>query len=113
MGMRTPRSPRATMMASETAMISSRLVTPSAVSILAMIMTSSRESTVRVETMSKAERTKETARISKASWRRASRRARSSTVGSRSCRIEVGSERPGLPVTLPPALTTARAVGPG
>ena len=89
-------------------MISSRFSTPSPVSILAITMTSSRPSTVRVETMSKAERTNETARISNSSPRSAARRSRSSSVGRRSLRIDDGSESPGLPSTAPPEVTTAR-----
>ena len=93
-------------------MISSRLSTPSPVSILAIIITSSRDSTVRTDTMSKAERTKDTARISKDSSRNASRRARSSSVGSRSFRIDVGSDNPGLPMTAPPEVTRATGFEP-
>ena len=96
------------MMASDTSMISSRFSIPSLVSILAIIMTSLRDSTVRTETMSKAERTNEMARMSNDSPRSASRRSRSSSVGSRPSSIDDGNESPGFPCTVPPELTMAR-----
>ena len=83
-------------------MISSRFSTPSPVSILAIIMTSSRASAVRTDMMSKADRTKDTARISKDSERKASRRSRSSSVGRRSFSSDEGSENPAYPSPIRP-----------
>ena len=81
-GMRTPRSPRATMMASATSTMSKRLSTASDVSILAITITSSRPSVDRTASTSLAVRTKLTARISKDSSRSATSRSTSSLVGS-------------------------------
>ena len=111
-GIRTPRSPRATMIESETSIISERFSIPSAVSIFAINITSFRPRTVRTETMSNAVLTNETARISNFSLRSASRRSRSSAVGRRSAIIDVGSESPGLPITPPPEITTVITVFP-
>ena len=95
------------MMASERSMISRRFSTPSPVSILAMIMTSSRDNASRTESTSDPDRTNETARISNSSSRSASSRRRSSSVGNRSLMIDEGSDRPGLPITAPPEVTRA------
>ncbi len=80
---------------------------PSLVSIFDMIMTSGRDSTALTDSTSKPDRTNETARISNSSSRNASRRNRSSSVGSRSSMIEEGSDRPGFPMTAPPDVTRA------
>ena len=79
-GISTPRSPRATIMPSETRMMSSMFSTPSVFSIFAMMRMSRQlffSSSLRIITISSAERVNEAAINSKSSFTQNSRSARS------------------------------------
>ena len=115
-GIRTPRSPRATITASATSTMASRSATASGVSILATSIGTAepsrrarRSAASRTATISAADRTNDTASRSTSSPVTMSTRSRSSAVGVTNANRRAGAVTPGRPWRRPPLRTLARA----
>ncbi len=107
-----PRSPRATITPSATAITDSRASTASWVSILATSIGPSGPTAVRTRSTSAAERTKEMATASMSARQTISSRRRSSAVGDSIRKRVLDSDTPGRPSSRPPDWTRATARSP-